>query len=385
MRLLIASLALVVGCSCQAHESIGEARRLDFPKLADGRFVLPVDLHTHTVFSDGAVWPDIRVREAERDALFAVAVTEHLEPKGQKHRADIPHPDRNRSFEIALAAANEPAAGAVSSVKVINGAEITKAMPPGHMNAVFLRDANALLSEDPDQQLSAAKSQGAFVFWNHPFFWEDKPDGIAQLFPVHREWIAKGMIHGVEVANGADASDAAFQIALEHNLTVLGVSDTHGLVDWEYKLERGQKRTVTLVLSGEATLEGVKRSLFAGHTVALENDTMIGRPEHVQAIVEGMLRLEAGKYMPNSTVIAARIVNSSPVQFILENVGQEHIYQGTNVWIIPPKSSYELMVSNVADAQQLGLTLRVVNAHIAPRKALELRLMGQRASAVESR
>ena len=366
---------LVAAFPSAAHESTAEARRLDFPKLADGRFVLPVDLHTHTVFSDGAVWPDIRVREAERDALFAVAVTEHLEPKGQKHRADIPHPNRNRSFEIAFAAANEPTGGSAgSSVKVINGAEITKAMPPGHMNAVFLRDANALLSEDPNRQLSAAKEQGAFVFWNHPFFWEDKPDGIAQLFPMHRDWIAKGLIHGVEVANGIDASDAAFQIALDHNLTVLGVSDMHGLIDWEYKLEHGQKRTVTLVLSQEPTLDAVKRSLFAGQTVALENDTLIGRPEHVEAVVAGALRLETGKYMPNSTVIAARIVNTSPIQFILENIGKEHLYQGTNVWIVPPKSSYELMVSNVSDVRSLGLSLRVVNAHVAPRKSLEIRL-----------
>lgn len=376
MRNSLWVLALIAACPPgHAHESIAAARRLDFPKLADGRFVLPVDLHTHTVFSDGAVWPDIRVREAERDALFAVAVTEHLEPKGQKHRADIPHRNRNRSFEIAAAAANEPTTGSTgSSVKVINGAEITKAMPPGHMNAVFLRDANALLSDDPDQQLAAARSQGAFVFWNHPFFWEDKPDGIAQLFPMHRDWIARGMIHGVEVANGIDASDAAFQIALDNNLAILGVSDTHGLIDWEYQLERGQKRTVTLVLSQEPTLDGVKRALFAGQTVALENDTLIGRPEHVEAVVAGALRLETGKYMPNSTVVSARIVNASPIQFILENIGKEHLYQGTNVWIIPPRSSYDLMISDVPDVRSLGLSLRVVNAHVAPRRSLEIRL-----------
>ncbi|HAO89312.1 MAG TPA: PHP domain-containing protein, partial [Gammaproteobacteria bacterium] len=37
-----------------------------------------VDLHTHSVFSDGHVWPRIRVGEAIRDGLDAMAGTEHL-------------------------------------------------------------------------------------------------------------------------------------------------------------------------------------------------------------------------------------------------------------------------------------------------------------------
>ena len=30
-------------------------------------------------------------------------------------------------------------------LQVINGSEITREMPPGHINAVFVKDANALL------------------------------------------------------------------------------------------------------------------------------------------------------------------------------------------------------------------------------------------------
>jgi len=39
-----------------------------FPKIGD-YLTLKVDLHIHTVFSDGSVWPDIRVQEALRDSL----------------------------------------------------------------------------------------------------------------------------------------------------------------------------------------------------------------------------------------------------------------------------------------------------------------------------
>lgn len=75
-------------------------REIVFPDTGD-RLTLVVDLHTHSVFSDGHVWPKIRVEEALRDGLDALAITEHLE--WQPHLEDIPHPDRNRSFEEAVA------------------------------------------------------------------------------------------------------------------------------------------------------------------------------------------------------------------------------------------------------------------------------------------
>lgn len=37
------------------------------------------DLHIHTVFSDGNVWPTLRVEEARREGLDLIAMTEHLE------------------------------------------------------------------------------------------------------------------------------------------------------------------------------------------------------------------------------------------------------------------------------------------------------------------
>lgn len=125
--------------------------------------ILTADLHTHSVFSDGHVWPSIRVEEADRDGLDALAFTEHLEH--QPRKADIPHPDRNRSYQVAI---KEAANRQIGAVMLINGAEITRGMPPGHVNAVFLQDANKVLTDDPADAIRAANDQGAFVFWNHP-------------------------------------------------------------------------------------------------------------------------------------------------------------------------------------------------------------------------
>ena len=64
-----------------------------------GYSLISTDLHIHTVFSDGSVWPNIRVKEALKEGLDLIAITEHIEYL--PHREDIPLPDRNRSFEIA--------------------------------------------------------------------------------------------------------------------------------------------------------------------------------------------------------------------------------------------------------------------------------------------
>ena len=110
-----------------------------FPDV-EGRLTLISDLHTHSVFSDGHVWPNIRVSEAQRNGLDVLAITEHLEY--QPHIAQIPHKDRNSAFLEAHKAAKG------SSLVVLAGSEITREMPPGHMNAIFLEDSNKLLNLD---------------------------------------------------------------------------------------------------------------------------------------------------------------------------------------------------------------------------------------------
>ncbi len=55
-----------------------------------GYRTLAVDPHTHSVFSDGSVWPVIRVQKSERDGLALLAVTEHLEYQPRAGELDSP-------------------------------------------------------------------------------------------------------------------------------------------------------------------------------------------------------------------------------------------------------------------------------------------------------
>lgn len=378
MRKILASLLVLamIAPSAVAHDgdAIAAARKIKFPKLEDGRSVLAVDLHTHSVFSDGSVWPDIRVEEAKRDGLFAMAVSEHLEY--QPKVKDIPNPDRNRSFEIASAAAvvkPDAVGDNKAPLIVIPGSEITKVVnPPGHMNAVFIKDANKLVKGTPEEQVVEANAQGAFVFWNHPYWHAQKPDGVATLDPQHAGWIKRGLIQGIEVANGADMSDEAFKIALDNKLTILGTSDIHGLIDWEYDLAGGGHRTSTLVLTASETSEGLEAALKAGDTVAVYNDNLIGRKANVEAVVRSTLKMEVGEAVPRTTVQGVSIINSSPVDYVIENTGAEGIYDEGPVFTVKAGSTFTLLIRNVPDPKKLSLTFKVLNTYIAPREHLTL-------------
>jgi 3',5'-nucleoside bisphosphate phosphatase len=122
-----------------------------------GYKTLKCDFHIHTVFSDGTVWPTVRVNEAWEDGLDAIAITDHIEgqPKklpGQKHT----------EYEIALASAQG------ADIILVKGGEISRSMPPGHFNALFIKDVNALDVPDYLDAIGEAIKQGGFIIWNHP-------------------------------------------------------------------------------------------------------------------------------------------------------------------------------------------------------------------------
>ncbi|MFN3521612.1 MAG: Sb-PDE family phosphodiesterase [Phenylobacterium sp.] len=361
MKILVKVLAAWALIGGVAHAGDAETRRMTFPNAASGALVLPVDLHTHSVFSDGHVWPSVRVWEAERDGLAAYAVTEHIEY--QPHRADIPHPDRNRSYELSKSLAKP-------DLLVIPGAEVTRSMPPGHVNAVFIADANKLLVDDAEASLKEANDQGAFVFWNHPYWHAQRPSGVAELTDMHRDLIAKKLLHGIEVANGPDLSEEALTIALQNNLTILGTSDVHELVDWDYDVPGGGHRTVTLVLAQEKSLPAIKAALQAGRTVAWYKSFLIGREAHVADVVRGALTMTVADPLANTAVTPVTLANSSPADLVLRNVSNASFYDGADIVTVPARGQITLLLKATPKPAEARLRFEALNTWIAPRRHL---------------
>lgn len=369
---VLASIALVSAALSLAdrYNDHGYDRDIAFPDAPNGMKLLTADLHTHTVFSDGQVWPSVRIEEADRDGIDALALTDHLEAQPKKD--DIPHPDRNRAYEVATMDAERRE---IDEVLIINGAEITRGMPPGHVNAVFLEDANALLKDESKDAIRAANDQGAFVFWNHPNWLPQAPDGVAKMTDMHRQLIADGMLHGVEVANGTlDAySEDAFGIALEYGLTILGTSDIHGLVDWTHDAGHGGHRPMTIVLAEEKSAQALKVALFDGRTVAWSYDDLIGRPEHVEQVVRACLTFETGDPLrEGASVISVTLNNACPLAFTLRNTGERTFHNVSDVVRVERYSDIELHVRMNNERRELRLDMDILNTQIAPREHLSL-------------
>ena len=330
-----------------------------------GKVLVQTDLHTHSVFSDGQVWPDIRVEEALKEGLDLLAITEHLEY--QPHRQDIPHPDRNRAYHIAQERAQNQ-----EKLSVINGAEITRAMAPGHINAVFIKDANTLLHKDSLSGIVEANRQKGFVFWNHPTWDGQRPDGIARLEPFHRYLIKENLLHGIEVVNEVTYSEEAFQIALDNNLTILGTSDIHGLTNWLFEIDKGGHRPTTFVLSPSADEKEVKEALFQAKTVVWFKDILLGKQEHIQAVLQENLVAKAVGYGPKNKIAEIVLENKSALPMILSYEGEYSFYRNSRTIRIPAYESITLGVKTVEKVQKVALDFTIENVLTGPQKPAKM-------------
>ena len=328
-------------------------RKIQFPDTKEYK-TLKCDFHIHSTFSDGSVWPDIRVEEAIRDGLDAIALTEHLEY--QPHLDDIPHPDRNRSYEIAKEVAKP------HGLLVIHATEITRDMPPGHANAIFIEDANKIKTDSYYDAYKEARSQGAFIFWNHPNWVNQQDDGIPVMSDEHKQLLADDLLHGIEVVNDITYSEHALLLAQEYGLTVIGTSDIHGLVDWQFMIPEGGHRPINLVFAKEKTEASIKEALFAGRTVAWYNNLLVGDPENIDALMEVSLTVESNGMIGPSSILEIDFTNHSDAKFVLNNTSAYDFYQDGDLVQIEPHSTKRISVLTAkVDTEQVVLTFDALN------------------------
>ena len=327
------------------------------------------DLHIHSIFSDGQVWPSIRVDEARRDSLDLISLTEHLEYLS--YRKDIILNDRNRSFNIskALLRRNE-------NLMIVNGSEITKPMPPGHFNAIFIQDANAInvynktTKEDGEKAMKVANDQGAFVFWNHPNWISNRDDGIARLDKFHKDLLKKKLFHGIEVVNEHTYSEEALAIAIENNLTIMGTSDVHGLIDWDYPKHKNAHRPITFILSKNRTIKSIRDALFSQKTFVWFKDIVIGKKENLMPVVNKNIIIKSRGY--NKKILKIRIKNQSVVPFKLRYLGDYTFHGDSSILEIPARGEIRVEVKTKEILNSINLNFEVLNAIVAPKKFLQI-------------
>lgn len=355
-------LSLSLSSAAQQNEAAENTRAIEFPDIP-GYVTMKCDLHMHTVFSDGNVWPGIRVQEALKDGLDAISITDHIEY--QPHKQDIPGTNMNRSYELALKAAKG------SDLLIIPGTEITRSMPPGHFNALFVEDVNKLDLKDVMDVFREAKRQDAFVFWNHPHWTAQRADGVATLTEMHLELLKEDLFSGIEIYNENTYSDEALEIALEHKLTLLGNTDVHGLIDWSYNIPQGH-RPVTLVYAKEKTIKAMKEAMEKRRTTVWFENTLVGPSEFLTPMIEASLELTRKSGGPVQTL---KIHNHSDASYILENLSEFTLHKHAAVFVLAAHESTTVQVKTLESLESYELNFRVLNAFTTPRTHPEISLI----------
>ena len=134
-------------------------KEIVLPSQVNGYNIYKSDLHTHSVYSDGTVTPQFRVKEAWLDGLDVIAVTEHIEYRpfetemagylGMKGEMNT---DLNAAVKVAQKEAE------YWDIFIIPGTEITRhGTTVGHFNALFTTDNNKIPHDDPVQAIRNAK------------------------------------------------------------------------------------------------------------------------------------------------------------------------------------------------------------------------------------
>lgn len=336
---------------------IGAQNRIAIPDI-DGYKTLQCDFHIHTVFSDGLVWPTVRVDEAWREGLDAISLTEHLEYRPFSKDVVSSH---GRSYEIA-----EPAA-ANRNLLLIRGSEITRGMPPGHFNAIFLTDCDALAKEDWRESFAEAKKQNAFIFWNHPSWKAQQPD-TTRWFAEHTEILDNGWMQGIEVVNGNGYSKEAHQWCIDKNLTMLGTTDAHAPIQ---NFTGSNHRTMTLVLATDRTQEAIREALDNRRTVVYFGQTLIGEERYLNSIFENSIGITS--IDRTGTGVTVAFTNYSDLTFKLKRTTHDPEIVYFDEYEITPRGRHTVTFEFPANKRG-EVNFEITNLLVRPGKGLDISL-----------
>jgi len=365
--LFFIALVTTLTAAIPQDQAAGQLRVRTEPEIPDipGYVTLLCDLHTHTVFSDGLVWPDVRIAEAWREGLDAISITDHIEY--QPHDDVIPV-DHNISYELAVSAAESV------GIILIKGTEITRDMPPGHFNALFITDAEPMDTEDFMDAVKAAIDQGAFVMWNHPG-WR-QPGEIPIWYDEHTAVFDNGWMHGMEIVNENSYYPLAHQWCIDRNIPMIGSSDIHNPIDLSYDISDGEHRPMTFVFATERSADAIKDALFAGRTAVYFRNLLIGREKFIRPLFDKSVAVTVPKVTIKGTGSGlVQVRNFSDIDYTLESGGSPDEITVPGRVLLPARKTALITVrgthKETSGTRRFSLPFTVTNALTAPDEGLK--------------
>lgn len=344
-RIALATLAAALAtlaAPAQDHVNAPQSRTLQrhemiLPRQVAGYNLYKADLHTHTIYSDGQVTPQYRVREAWSDGLDIVAIADHIEYRSNEQAmldhlrgyvADssrkavnasiINRPADERGIRVDLNVSTRLAQSAAKEwgITVVPATEITREpVALGHYNALFTTDNNAIYHPDPMQALRNAREQGAFIMHNHPG-WRRKSVAMTDF---EKQAYAQGLIDGVEVANGRTYYPPIISRCIDLGLAMMASTDVHLTThdDYDEVVASASYRNMTLILARDRSLEALREALDAGRTIAFNGNNFFSREELLAELCLGCLEAHAtGTDSKGQTTL--NLLNKTSVPFTVK-------------------------------------------------------------------
>jgi predicted metal-dependent phosphoesterase TrpH len=308
---------------------------------------LKCDFHMHTIFSDGVVLPSERVHEAWREGLDAIAITDHTTPQPRYLIADY-----NTSWRMARDVAVR------RGITLIQATEYTKSEPVGHLNILFIDDANPFRGDSlsTDQAMYLAKDMGAFVIYNHPGW----PDKNSELDSFHVHHIENGRIQGMEVFNGGEFYPVVMDYVNQYGVAPFSNTDIHGPIHGSFDVDN-KHRNLTLVFAEDNSEPAIKEALFAKRTVAFAGNTLVGKSLFLMELLRSSLQVS--NLHVTETGFSCDVKNISDITWYLDGEGHKYL-------TFPANRTVQLRESmNSAE-----LTFRVANTYISSGRHLEIPL-----------
>ena len=351
----------------------------------EGYKTLKGDFHIHTVFSDGKVWPETRVREAIWEGLDILSITDHIDNRSRKFiKAGIlsSECDANTPYKLVKKYA------ARNGLILISGGELSRGLPTGHTNVLFTKDNEKIVIEAEkfnkdnakatEAGLNEARKQGAFIMWNHPHWYKYSPNETV-ISPTHKRLIKEGYFDAIEVYNAeCGYSPEAHDWCLKYNLAIMGCSDAHHLLFEKIDYMGGQHRVVTLVFAKERNAESVREAMDAKRTAVYADEMVFGREQELKPLFDACIQVKSVKWGKKGVSCTLENVSSIPVR-ITKAPGSEG-YRYTRYFVIPPFSTVRLSVEALSKSggsttldesvNEVVANFYVENFHIGANKPL---------------
>ena len=349
----LTSLFVMLLVSMSAFALARTTNKIVIPDI-EGYKTLKGEFHIHTVFSDGSVWPETRVREAAWEGLDILSVTDHIDTRSRrwiKNGIISDDCDRNTPYKLAKKLA------AREGILLINGGELSRRRPSGHTNVLFVKDNNTIVTEaekfDDDNEkateagLKEARNQGAFIMWNHPH-WEKYAPNETVIGPVQKKFLRAGLYDAIEVYNTeCGYSPECHDWCLKYNLAIVGCSDSHGPMFYEVDYLGGKHRVVTLVFAKEKSVESVREAMDERRTAIFADGMVYGREQELKPLFEACIQVKNVKWSKKGVSFTLENVSSIPVR-ISKAPGSEN-YRYYRYADIPPFSTINMSIQPLLD------------------------------------